>query len=88
MQVLRFEQSLHDVIGRVVRFNAAAPASTPVEYQLTIETDPGGGMFESTIKYFPEDKRAEVAEISRINAYADQSACIELHADKKFCYCY
>jgi hypothetical protein len=93
--VMRFRNSRRDVIGRMVEFDATAATTRYVEYQLTIETSPGAALFEATVRrpvvdssgLNGDEDRVEVAEISRINAYGDQSACIDYHMHKKFCYC-
>ncbi|XP_070537762.1 uncharacterized protein [Ptychodera flava] len=64
-----------------------------VDYQITIETVPGHGLFEGTVKVFTDDEGKDKcvvdAEISRINLYGNQPKCI---AEKyphitKYCYC-
>lgn len=86
--VIRFRDSRRDVLGRTVEFDTGETAARNrvVEYQLTIETTPGGAVFEATVRC-RGDTSVQIADISRINAYGDQSACIEVHSHKKFCYC-
>ncbi|XP_077988236.1 uncharacterized protein LOC144442738 [Glandiceps talaboti] len=64
-----------------------------VDYQITIETIPGHGLFEGTVKVYTNadgmDECLVDKEISRINLYGNQSKCI---AEKyphvtKYCYC-
>ena len=84
--VLRFEESLHDVINRTVRFGDRS--ESVVIYQLTIETEPGNALFEGTVKYDEyQDSFVLAGDISRINAYGTQSDCINSFKLKKFCYC-
>ncbi|KAK7096800.1 uncharacterized protein [Littorina saxatilis] len=84
--VLRFEESLHDVINRTVRFGDRSEAV--VIYQLTLETEPGNALFEGTVRYDEYlDSFALAGDISRINAYGTQSDCIDKFTLKKFCYC-
>lgn len=84
--VLRFEESLHDVINRTVRFGDRS--ESVVIYQLTIETEPGNALFEGTVRYDEyQDSFALAGDISRINAYGNQSDCINNFKLKKFCYC-
>ena len=94
--VMRFRNSRRDVLGRTVEFDATAAAASFVEYQLNVEAFPGGAIFEATVRRpqnvdgqasAVDSDRVEVTEISRINAYGDQSACIDYHMHKKFCYC-
>jgi len=86
--VIRFRSSRRDVLGRTVEFDtdAAAASNRVVEYQLMFETTPGGAVFEATVRY-RGDTSVQIADISRINAYGDQSTCIDVHSHKKFCYC-
>ncbi|KAK7476936.1 hypothetical protein BaRGS_00031795 [Batillaria attramentaria] len=84
--VLRFEESLHDVINRTVRYgNRSDPM---VIYQLTLRTEPGGALFEGTVRYDETfDEIALAGDVSRINEYGKQSDCIDNFKLKKFCYC-
>ena len=86
--VIRFRNSRRDVLGRTVEFDTGATAARNrvVEYQLTLETTPGGAVFEATVRCVG-DSTVHIADISRINAYGDQSTCIDVHSHKKFCYC-
>ncbi|XP_018015850.1 uncharacterized protein LOC108672659 [Hyalella azteca] len=55
-------------------------------YFVMIETTPGGGNFEGSI--IKRDSSLQVlGDISRINKYGNQSACIEETDLKKFCIC-
>ena len=84
--VLRFQQSIHDVINRTVQFGSRS--DSVVIYQLTIETKPGNALFEGTMRYDEyQDSFALAGDISRINAYGTQSECINSFKLKKFCYC-
>jgi len=86
--LIRFRDSHRDVLGRTVEFDnaATAAANRVIQYQLTLETQPGAAVFEATVRC-RGDNSVQIADISRINAYGDQSACIDLHSHKKFCYC-
>jgi len=86
--VIRYRSSRRDVLGRTVEFDTDATASENrvVEYQLVLETTPGGAVFEATVRCLG-DVSVQIADISRINAYGDQSVCIDVHSHKKFCYC-
>ena len=85
-QVLRFQESLHDVIGRKVTFGKRTTPS--VDYMLTFRTTPGDGLFEVTVRYTQQTAEYKViGDISRINAYGDSATCIQFHGHMKFCYC-
>lgn len=87
-RLLRYESSLHDVIGRTVRFVSPGSEQKFVEYQLVITTHPSDAMFEATVKlYERKETSLQVSDISRINEYGRQSECIDFHTHKKFCYC-
>ncbi|XP_059152576.1 uncharacterized protein LOC131938533 [Physella acuta] len=85
-RVLRFTDSFHDVINRTVVYGDKTEA--PVIYQTTLSTSPGGAVFEATITH---DKFTDMftlgGDVSRINAYEDQSKCVQNFKLKKFCYC-
>jgi len=86
--VIRFRNSRRDVLGRTVEFDGeeTAARNRVDEYQLTFETTPGGAVFEATVRC-RGDTSVQIADVSRINAYGDQSICIDVHSHKKFCYC-
>ena len=55
-------------------------------YSVILETFPGGGVFEAVmIRHYTQYKL--VGEISRINAYGNQSHCIKIRSLREFCYC-
>lgn len=85
-KVMQYISSLHDVLGRTVRFSSKQQFA---EYQLMVTADPGGGVFEATVRFIGSETEdtIEIVDISRINEYALQSACIDFHSHKKFCYC-
>ncbi|KAK3094781.1 hypothetical protein FSP39_006181 [Pinctada imbricata] len=85
-KVLRFQDSVNDVINRTVFYGERA--KTVVDYQLTLQTHPGGGVFEATVQYNELIGSFKMmTEVSRINKYGHQSDCITSHALKKFCFC-
>ncbi|PVD34583.1 hypothetical protein C0Q70_05859 [Pomacea canaliculata] len=86
--VLRFEESVHDVINRTVRYGNRTEGM--LVYQLTVVTEPGEAMFEGTLKRMKGESRkgfSLAGDVSRINAYGSQSSCIDSFTLKKFCYC-
>jgi hypothetical protein len=85
-KVLHFKRSLGDVLGRTVTFGNRT--NTFIDYQMAVRTAPGGGLFETTVRYSEMDKGLTiVGDISRINRYGDQSSCINNFHMKKYCYC-
>ncbi|XP_074650552.1 uncharacterized protein LOC141905547 [Tubulanus polymorphus] len=85
-RVLRFRQSLMDVIGRTVMYGNRA--KTFIEYLITIRVDPSDALFEATVRYDEYSQRFGVmGDISRINRYGDQSSCMENQQLQKYCFC-
>uniref|UniRef100_T1JBW3 Sulfatase N-terminal domain-containing protein n=1 Tax=Strigamia maritima TaxID=126957 RepID=T1JBW3_STRMM len=82
-ELLKFKDSRKKVIGRKVnRMGGMA------DYLLTILAIPSGGLFEGTVRYFEASGRYQVmGDVSRINMYGNQSACIDKASLIKFCYC-
>ncbi|XP_068083367.1 uncharacterized protein [Anabrus simplex] len=58
-----------------------------VDYMITLETTPGGALFEATVVKHGEKLEIQSDDISRINRYGEQSACISDFHMKLFCYC-
>ncbi|RUS82218.1 hypothetical protein EGW08_010032 [Elysia chlorotica] len=85
-QILRFDNVFNDVINHTIVYGTKTEA--PVIYQVTLSTIPGHALFEATISFDPSSgKFAMGGDISRINAYNDQSACIPNFKLKKMCFC-
>lgn len=61
------------------------------DYMITIETQPGGGVFEVTVRRRLNVENgvafAITGTISRINLYGDQSKCVSDFHMKLYCYC-
>lgn len=61
------------------------------DYMITLETQPGGGVFEVTIRKYINATNGSVFEVigtvSRINLYGDQSRCVSDFHMKLYCYC-
>uniref|UniRef100_A0A182WHQ3 Uncharacterized protein n=1 Tax=Anopheles minimus TaxID=112268 RepID=A0A182WHQ3_9DIPT len=58
------------------------------DYLLIFEGKPGGGKFESTVRYYQERDAFEITgSISRLNEYASQSECMHIDYLRKYCYC-
>ena len=84
--LLRFDESKHDVIKKKVIYGDRV--SPIVDYQVTIRTLPGNGTFEGTIRHNEKfDEYLVVGEVSRIDLYGNQSACMDSASLKKLCYC-
>ena len=66
-------------------------AATEVTYRVTLRTAPNDGLYEATVRHSLENDRVRVtvAQISRINRYGDQPACIAQQHPRlrEFCYC-
>ena len=85
-KVLSFNRKLSDVNNLLVEYGKRV--NTYVDYQLTMQTRPGGALFEGTLRFDEETKNVKMmGNISRINIYGAQSHCIDTTNVKKFCYC-
>uniref|UniRef100_A0A915EJQ7 Uncharacterized protein n=1 Tax=Ditylenchus dipsaci TaxID=166011 RepID=A0A915EJQ7_9BILA len=59
-----------------------------VNYRVTVEALPSGGMFEGTIQnHVKTDTYNVVGDVSRINKYGNQSSCVNSALLRKYCYC-
>lgn len=84
--LLRFESSENEVLNQKIRYGD--PVNPVVDYQVTIRTRPGGGVFEGTFRHNEEYMALDlVSDISRLNKYRDGSYCIQNSELKKYCYC-
>ncbi|XP_061188854.1 uncharacterized protein LOC133197031 [Saccostrea echinata] len=84
--VLRFEGIENEVLNRKILYGY--PVNAIVDYQVTIRTQPGEGVFEGTFRYDEEYSRLNlVGDISRLNKYSDSSYCVQGTEAEKFCYC-
>ena len=85
-KVLSFNRKQSDVNNLLVEYGKRV--NTYVYYQLTIQTRPGGALFEGTLRFDEETKNVKMmGDISRINRYGTQSHCIDTTNVKKFCNC-
>ncbi|XP_014251815.1 uncharacterized protein LOC106667978 isoform X2 [Cimex lectularius] len=58
------------------------------DYTVIIETKPGGGLFQATVRFFQQNGQFNVlTPVSRINTYGNQSNCISNYQLKLYCYC-
>ncbi|CAH1258493.1 Hypp2015 [Branchiostoma lanceolatum] len=61
-----------------------------IDFMLTVETEPNGGMYEASVRKWLKRNHTEVmADISRINRYGDHPKCIrdKFPRLRKYCYC-
>ena len=87
-QVLRFKSSAdHD--GRVADLSDGMKATEDL-YQVTINTTPGNGHFEATVRFLIAEDRFVVndKEISRINKYGNAPHCVAKNYPHLRAYCY
>lgn len=58
------------------------------DYSITTKMSPGGAIFESSVRYHPgNDSLSLIDSISRLNAYGNQSACVDDFHMRLYCYC-
>lgn len=60
--------------------------STLEGYQISFSTNPGGAMFETTVR-IDKQKFEVTGTISRLNSYEKQAKCVNVEAVKKYCAC-
>ena len=87
--LLRFKSS-KDVDGRIP--DLTGDMTVPeVFYQVTIQVQPGGGMFEATVRYSRHNDVYHISDhdISRINKYGSHPDCVQARSPqlRPFCYC-
>jgi hypothetical protein len=59
-----------------------------VTYLVMFETSPSKAIFEATVEFHQTfSETPTIAEVSRVNAYGDQSRCVESEDLKLYCYC-
>ena len=88
MQVVDVENRFY--YGRRLSNFTLAHASTVRYQQIIVETQPHGARFEATVIFDPVAKTRQLSgEVSRINAYGDESVCVlERHPElRRFCFC-
>jgi hypothetical protein len=85
-QILSFSKKQNDVLNSRLFFGPRAKAR--INFLVSFVTFPGDAHFEATVVVDEAGGGATVAgDISRINEYASQSACVQNSGLKKFCYC-
>lgn len=74
-------------VDRVVDFDGAGAAATAAAYFYMIQTTPGNGNFEVTIRYHGDGNYTlSDSEVSRINPYAASARCLN-RGMKQYCHC-
>jgi len=71
---------------------AAGLSDKPLEYAVTFKTIPGKALFEATVMSTSSLGNGSriwniLGDISRVNAYGNQSHCVDDYTLKKYCYC-
>lgn len=62
--------------------------NSEVDYLIVVSATPSGGLFEATVRCDTRTLKCSVIDdISRINRYGDQSACVDNSVLRKFCFC-
>ncbi|XP_049708022.2 uncharacterized protein LOC110373064 [Helicoverpa armigera] len=56
------------------------------EYMVVLQTSPGDGVFEATVRYDSEGWKLS-GTVSRLNLYGEQSRCVHDYHLKLYCYC-
>ncbi|XP_050416805.2 uncharacterized protein LOC126830460 [Patella vulgata] len=86
-KLLKYKQSLNDVINRTVSFNAKRVLSTYI-FQVAVSLMPGSGEFEASVRYDETTGNFTMAgDISRINKYGHDSDCVHGSLLHKLCFC-
>lgn len=87
--VLAFKEA-NDADGYVPDMSGKTVITKEI-YQLRIQTEPGNGLFEFSCVYRPLDEMLsfQYSDVSRINKYGNDSACIEDTQEqlRKYCHC-
>lgn len=84
--LLKFESIENEVLHKKIQYGD--PVNAVVDYQVTIRTQPGGGVFEGTFRFDEEFSALDlVSDISRLNRYNDSSNCVQKSELRKLCYC-
>lgn len=72
-------------VDQVINFDAESTSN--IAYFYMIQTTPGNGQFEVTIRYHGNDNYTlSDSEVSRINPYATSARCLN-HGMKQYCHC-
>ncbi|KAK6172782.1 hypothetical protein SNE40_016374 [Patella caerulea] len=86
-KLLKFKQSLNDVINRTVSYDEKRVNSTYI-FQVAVSLTPGSGEFEAAVRYDETTRNFTMAgDISRINKYGHDSDCVNGNFLRKLCFC-
>ncbi|XP_014213477.1 uncharacterized protein LOC106643030 [Copidosoma floridanum] len=59
-----------------------------IDYSITFKTKPGSAIFEGSVRLRTDNGILDlVGSISRLNAYGNQSACVDDSLMRLYCYC-
>lgn len=59
-----------------------------IDYLITFRTKPGDAIFESSVRYEKNKNKFNlIGSIGRLNAYGNQSACVDDSHLRLYCYC-
>jgi len=59
-----------------------------INYQVTLEVKPGGGIFQGVVLYNGKTEKYSVEnDVDRLNLYGNHSHCVDLAKLKPVCYC-
>lgn len=84
--LLKYMKTEHEKDESKIQFGKKV--KTNIDFQLMIETSPGGGVFEGTMRFNEYRNSIEMlGDISRINMYGTTSHCVKGIDLKKICYC-
>ncbi|GAB1599593.1 uncharacterized protein LOC115222734, partial [Argonauta hians] len=84
-KVLKYVKRVNYVINIHIQYGKK-PRENFADYEVTIQTLPGNGLFEGTVRVDYKTRQLNLlGGISRTNKYGNQSHCVE--AAKKFCFC-
>ena len=57
------------------------------DFVVIFEVEPGGGMFEATVRHSTASGSKVIGNIARVNIYGNTSACIHGSFLRNYCYC-
>ena len=57
------------------------------DYVVGFEAEPGGGMFEATVRHFVQSDYRVQGTVTRVNLYGNTSVCIQDDLLRNYCYC-
>lgn len=85
-KVLKFKDSLNDVIGRHVIYGEKS-AELFKHFLITLEVSPSDALFEATVSVTHKKEMSVLGDVSRINIYGNQSVCVDNQFIRRYCFC-